>query len=97
MLVKFLKQSKVLLGSTTVVHDKDHMGQELPGFVELVRGRNARAKMIAEEFGVEMDNSFEISVELGVNGKADDCIHFNEMGKETLAKHKAEWIKKLLK
>jgi hypothetical protein len=97
MLVKFLKQSKVLLGSTTVVHDKDHMGQELPGFVELVRGRNARAKMIAEEFGVEMDNSFEISVELGVNGKADDCIHFNEMGKATLAKHKAEWIKKLLK
>lgn len=97
LLAKFLATSKVILGSTTVVHDKENIGQELPKFVDLVRGRNACAEKIAQDFGVELDDGFAISTKLGVDGKAEDGIHFNEKGKEMLAKHKAERIKAILK
>lgn len=96
LLKKFLEKSKVLLGSTTIVQDKDCPGQELEKFAGLVRSRNACAMKIAEDFGVEMDNSFAISLALGIDGKAEDCIHFNEIGKKKLAKHKTDYIKKIL-
>ena len=88
----FLKKSKVLLGSTT-----DVQTQKAEQTMNMVKGRNACVEAVAKEFHLPIDDAYAISVEMGANGKIEDGVHFNEMGKERLAKHKAEQIKKVLK
>ena len=92
MIAELLKKSQVLLASTTVVHTQksDEVNQR-------VQARNACAQKIAKEFGLTMDDGYGITVEMGEKGKIEDGVHLNEMGKERLAKHKAELIKKLMK
>jgi hypothetical protein len=92
LVAEFLKKSKVLLGSTT-----DLQTQSAEKTMEIVNERNACVERIAKELGLTVDNSYDISVEMGASGKVEDGAHFNEMGKERLAKHKAGLIKSLLK
>ena len=88
----FLKKSMVLLGLTT-----DVQTQKAEQTMKMVKARNACVEAVAKEFHLPMDDAYAISVEMGAHGKIEDCVHFNEMGKECLAKHKAEQIKKVLK
>ncbi|MBO5736182.1 MAG: SGNH/GDSL hydrolase family protein [Clostridia bacterium] len=91
IVAELVKKSQVLIASTTVVHTQqsDEVNQR-------VQARNACAQKIAKMFGLTMDDGYGISVELGEKGKIEDGVHLNEMGKERLAKHKAELIKKLI-
>ena len=92
LVAEFLNKAKVLLGSTT-----DVQTQKAQQTMKMVNARNACVERIANELGLTLDNSYSISVEMGAGGKIEDGVHFNEMGKERLAKHKAGLIKSLLK
>ena len=87
----FLKKSKVLLGLTT-----DVQTQKAETTMKMVKERNACVEAVAKEFHLPIDDAYAISVEMGANGKIEDGVHFNEKGKERLAKHKAEYIKRAL-
>ena len=96
MVTKFLTSSKVLLGSTTVVHKQEERDVELENFFVYVRERNEAVKQLAGELGLTLDEAFEISVEMGSDGKSEDGAHFNQKGIERLGVYKAEQIKKIL-
>ena len=91
MLGLFLKKSKVLIGTSTDVqtYRSDIINP-------CVCERNVCARRLAKEFGLQVDNAYEISVEMGENGKCEDGVHFNEKGVKRLAEHKAERLKTLL-
>ncbi len=91
MLVEFLKKSKVLIGATTAIHN-----QGLDITTQIIEERNDCAKKLAKEFGLEVDGGYEISVEMGKDGKTEDGVHFNEMGIKHLVLHKSERLKMLL-
>ena len=92
MVAECLNKAKVLLGSTT-----DVQTQKAEQTMKMVNARNACVERIANELGLTLDNSYSISVEMGAGGKVEDGVHFNEMGKERLAKYRAEQIKNILK
>ena len=87
----FLKKSKVLIGTTT-----DVQTQESDVVNARVQGRNACARKLAKEFGLQADEAYKISVEMGAGGKNEDGVHFNEKGIKRLVEHKAELLKTLL-
>ncbi len=89
ILAELLKRARVIIGSTTAVHGQYEKS------MAMVEQRNACITRLASELGLTVDDGFCISAELGAEGKTDG-VHFNETGVERLAKHKAEWIKKLL-
>ena len=92
MVAECLNKAKVLLGSTT-----DVQTQKAQQTMKMVNARNACVERIASEFGLTIDRSYDLSVEMGASGKIEDGVHFNEMGKERLAKYRAEQIKNILK
>ena len=95
MLQKFLIRSKVIIGLTTTVLDKDNLDKESEVWSNKVKARNGRAIKLANEFNLYVDDLYEISQKLGRQGKTLDGVHFNEQGNELIGKSKAEAIKKV--
>lgn len=96
MIKKFLKNSKVVISLTTMVHDKENLNKEDETTACIVRERNERAIAIANEFGLIVDDAYTVSMDLGKAGKEEDGVHFNQYGKEKLAINKANAIKRAL-
>lgn len=91
ILSRLMKKARVVIGSTTTLHGETY-AKSLP----MVEQRNACIVRLGDELALPIDDGYAISVELGADAKTDG-VHFNEAGIERLAKHKAEWIKKLIK
>ena len=96
MLKKLLSRSKVIIGLTTTVLDNNNLDKESDRWSEVILERNYRAKRLAEEFSISVDDLYNISKKLGREGKTADGVHFNDYGKEIIGKSKVQAIKKIL-
>lgn len=96
ILKKMLARSKVIIGLTTTVLNRDNLDKESEKWADVVVERNARAQKLAKEFALYVDDLYSISKKLGREGKSLDGVHFNELGNEEIGKSKAEIIKKVL-
>lgn len=96
MLKKILAHSKVIIGLTTTVLDKNDLDKESERWVDVVVERNNRAQNLAKEFNIPVDDLYKVSRELGREGKTADGVHFNDYGRGAIGKSKVEAIKKVL-
>lgn len=93
---KIRKNSKIVISLTTCVRDKADLTKMSERWEHKVQERNAVAQKVAKEYGILVDDLFSVSMRLGVEGISIDGVHFNDYGKECIAKSKAEAIKKIL-
>ena len=93
---KIRKNSKMVISLTTCVRDKTDLTKISERWEHKVQERNLIAQKVAREYGIFVDDLFSVSMRLGVEGISIDGVHFNDYGKERIAKSKAEAIKKIL-
>jgi hypothetical protein len=96
VLKKLLIHSKVIIGLTTTVLDKNDLGKESERWSDVIIERNIRAQKLANEFNITIDDLYSISKKLGREGKNPDGVHFNEYGIEKIGRSKVDAIKKLI-
>ena len=86
----------MIVGLTTSINNGEIPNENDECWDPVIKARNQRARKLAEEFGLILDDLYSISVELGPEGKRSDGVHFNEEGNEKIGESKAFHIKKLL-
>ena len=96
LLLRLSERSKIILADTTIVYREGNKRQD-PVWKKRVGERNEVVAELVTELGCEWDALYDVSVQIPIEDRAKDGVHYEPSGYEFLADSVAKSILKLLK
>ena len=96
LLLRLSEKSKIILAETTIAYKEGNRRQD-PVWRKRINERNEVVAELVTELDCAWDRLYDVSIEIPMDARDLDGVHYKEAGYEILADSVAKSILKLLK